>query len=48
LRGTVDNDDLIYEAVATVESISSLLNVFSQLTVAERVSETSEPATASV
>lgn len=49
LRGTVENDDLIYEAVATVESISSLLRVYSQLTVAERVSESkAEVATASV
>ena len=48
LRGSVENEDLIYEAVATVESISSLLRVYSLLTVAERVAEASEPATASV
>ena len=50
LRGIVEQEDLIYEAVATVESISSLLRVYSQLTVAEKVSKesTSELATASV
>jgi osmotically-inducible protein OsmY len=49
LRGTVEQEDLIYEAVATVESISSLLRVYSQIKVAERISKPSElAATASV
>lgn len=50
LRGTVEHEDLIYEAVATVESISSLLQVYSRLAVAEKVAEKSESelATASV
>jgi osmotically-inducible protein OsmY len=49
LRGTVEQEDLIYEAVATIESISSLLRVYTQLTVAERISKSSDlPATASV
>ncbi|MCB9436799.1 MAG: BON domain-containing protein [Anaerolineales bacterium] len=42
LIGEVDREDLVFEAIATVESVSSALRVKSQLTVNKKIAQPTE------
>lgn len=46
LKGEVDSHELVFEAIATAESVSPLLDVRSRLTVRQPATETSPPAVA--